>query len=233
MRRWLGWSLLLAGLFMSAGAIAGDAAMFASLGWSVDSRHYAFAQYGYHDGSGFPYANVYVIDAASNRYATGGRIDTEFKDMDKSDTDALKHVLEKARAKFRALGLAQSVGVDAGVAPRCVQSADETSSTCALISPAHGNLTLRMKQKSVVGEDPTSDTTKASFSLALEGNSIRPMVLEDGKTQRVRVLDYKIDRIFFSPDGQHLAVIIQKREAAFEGPSLRYMADVGVMQKAE
>ncbi len=233
MHRWLVWSLLLVGLFGAAGAAAGDAATFASLGWSVDSRHYAFAQYGYRDGSGFPYANLYVIHAASNRYAAGGRIDTEFQDMDKSDANALEHALGKARAKLGELGFSQSAGADAGVVPRCVQSADETSSTCTVISPAHGNLTLRMKQKSVVGEDPTSDATRASFSLALEGNGIRPMVLEDGKTQRVRVLDYKIDRVFFSPDGRQLAVIIQKREAAFEGPSLRYMADVGVMQKAE
>ena len=225
--------LFLMCIVASLGAMAGDDATFKSLGWSLDSSHYAFAQYGYLDGSGFPYASAYVIDARSNRYVKDGSAEVILKNLDRKDTGALVQLLGKMRDKLQAAGIFERKGGDSPIVPSCSISEGGGSSTCMFTSRWHGSLKLTMKQQSVVGDDPTSDATKSAFSLRLEGNGITPLLLEDGKTWRVRVLDYKITKVFFSPDGQHIAVIVQKREAAFEGPSTRYMAEVGRIQKVQ
>jgi len=46
-------------------ARAGDGAALNVLGFSADGRYFAFEQYGTQDGSGFPYAEVAVIDTQS------------------------------------------------------------------------------------------------------------------------------------------------------------------------
>jgi len=47
------------------GAQAGDGAALNVLGFSADGRYFAFEQYGMQDGSGFPYAEIAVIDTQS------------------------------------------------------------------------------------------------------------------------------------------------------------------------
>lgn len=55
----------------SAPALAADGAAFNAIGYSPDSRYFAFEQYGVQDGSGFPYWDVFVIDLKSNEWVKG------------------------------------------------------------------------------------------------------------------------------------------------------------------
>jgi len=50
-------------------ASAGDAANRTLIGFSADGAIFAFMESGVQDGSGFPYANVYFVDVASNSWA--------------------------------------------------------------------------------------------------------------------------------------------------------------------
>ena len=228
MRQWiLHRSLLLTCLAFSSAAFAGDDATFKSLGWSPDSTRYAFAQYGYLDGSGFPYASGHVIDASSNRYVRHGTAEVVLQNAERKDTDALAQLLSGMHGPLQAARIDARQPTAVPIVPRCAIAQNDTTSVCTFDNPQHGALTLTLKQQSTVAEEPTSNKTNAAFSLLLEGAGIQPLQLEDGKTRRVRVLDYRIGEIHFSPDGQHIAVIVQKREAAFEGPSTRYMAEVG------
>jgi predicted secreted protein len=52
-------------------ARAGDAATRDIIGFSPDGRYFAFEQHGIQDGSGFPYAEIFVIDAAEDRWVPG------------------------------------------------------------------------------------------------------------------------------------------------------------------
>jgi predicted secreted protein len=54
-----------------ARALAADGAAFNALGYSPDSRYFAFEQYGVQDGSGFPYWDVFVIDLKANAWVKG------------------------------------------------------------------------------------------------------------------------------------------------------------------
>ncbi|MCA3556118.1 DUF2259 domain-containing protein [Aestuariivirga sp.] len=52
-------------------ALAADGAAFNPIGYSPDSRYFAFEQYGVQDGSGFPYWDVFVIDLKANEWVKG------------------------------------------------------------------------------------------------------------------------------------------------------------------
>ena len=52
-------------------ALAADGAAFNAIGYSPDSRYFAFEQDGVQDGSGFPYWDVFVIDLKTNEWVKG------------------------------------------------------------------------------------------------------------------------------------------------------------------
>ena len=52
-------------------ALAGDRAALNIIGYSADSRYFAFEEYGEQDGSGFAYANVFVIDRTTDQWVKG------------------------------------------------------------------------------------------------------------------------------------------------------------------
>ena len=73
-------SLILAlGAFTSA--LAGESAQFDAIGYSEDGRYFAFEQFGIQDGSGFAYAEIFLIDLTTDSFVGGApfetRIDTE------------------------------------------------------------------------------------------------------------------------------------------------------------
>ncbi len=52
-------------------ALAGDAAVFNPLGFSEDGRYFAFEEFGVQDGSGFPYANLTILDVVEDKWTAG------------------------------------------------------------------------------------------------------------------------------------------------------------------
>ena len=64
-----------AALLASCGcALAADGAEFNAIGYSPDSRYFAFEQYGVQDGSGFPYWQVFVVDLKTNEWVKGAPV---------------------------------------------------------------------------------------------------------------------------------------------------------------
>ena len=66
---------LLAAVLILLGAsllFAGDIARFVNLGFSHDNRYFMFAQYGVKEGTSFPYADLFVVDVPTNRFASQG-----------------------------------------------------------------------------------------------------------------------------------------------------------------
>jgi hypothetical protein len=62
-------------------ARAGDHATRGIIGFSPDGRYFAFEQYGIQDGSSYPYSEIFVIDAAGDKWVSATpirkRIDDE------------------------------------------------------------------------------------------------------------------------------------------------------------
>lgn len=58
-------------ILAAAPALAGDAAQFTPLGFSLDGRYFAFEEFGVQDGSGFPFSNIFILDVTADKWAGG------------------------------------------------------------------------------------------------------------------------------------------------------------------
>lgn len=75
-------------------ASAADNAERAVIGFSPDGRYFAFEQYGVQDGSGFPYAEIFVVDLDANQWVKGSpfrqRLDDELAPVSAARASAAK-----------------------------------------------------------------------------------------------------------------------------------------------
>lgn len=100
----------LAGLaLLTAPAFAGDAAQFQPLGFSEDGRYFAFEEYGIQDGSGFPFANITILDTAADKWAAGSPFRIRLEDDTAALTDARDAARTQAEPHLEALALTAPV----------------------------------------------------------------------------------------------------------------------------
>ena len=225
---------LLSALLFSASAFAGDVASRTVLGFSEDGRAFAFEEYGVQDGSGFPYATIYVVDVASDSYVEGAPIRVRFDDEAISLEAARAEAMAKAKPLLKEHKIAGFGGTvltrlptdlsgDAG-ALRFRRYAYLPSSS------APYRLTTDVYK---IGDNPDCyDTGEAKgFRLILqqeEGGD--PIVLheDEGDLPNARrcAQNYFVhDVMMISPDGASgaIAVIVYYLQTGFEGPDGRYM----------
>jgi predicted secreted protein len=69
-----------AALLFQAPARAGDFAERYILGFSPGGRSFAFEQYGIQDGTGFPYADIFLIDTQTGQWVAGSPFRVLLKD---------------------------------------------------------------------------------------------------------------------------------------------------------
>lgn len=104
----------LAGLFMAAllliaPALAGDRAGIGFLGYSPDGRYFAFDEFGLQDGSGFAYANVYVLDLQTDKWVKDTPVRVRL------DDDASTIVAARAKAHGQAQKVLDALAIGAPV----------------------------------------------------------------------------------------------------------------------
>lgn len=96
-----------AALLLSSSALAADGAKYRSIGFSLDERYFAFEQYGVQDGSGFAYADVFVLDIAKDAWLAG----TPIKALLEDETGSVTAV--RAKAKIDSASVLANAGISA------------------------------------------------------------------------------------------------------------------------
>lgn len=239
LRACLAFALLTA--FVVFGALAparaGDAATLNVLGFSSDGAIFAFEEYGVQDGSGFPYANRYYIDTATDTFLPGSPIRKRIDDETAS--------VAEVRAQARAVGettisdalLAANGGVLAGFNPITEIGADPFR---MVVNPRPVNPPIDTPLEVRLTELPFLPTGScegiadqvAGFRLTQidpEPGGTTRLLSEDDSVPASRgcPLGYAIGGIqTFYPDKADpvFAVLIAIRSFGFEGPDFRWMA---------
>ncbi len=96
---------LVATIFSISTAQAADGAKFRPIGFSADTKFFAFEQYGVQDGSGFAYADVFVLDIAGDKWVQGTPINILLED------ETLSVAAVRAKAKEQSARLLKSTGI--------------------------------------------------------------------------------------------------------------------------
>lgn len=228
--RSLGIALALA-LAPTAGK-AGDYAERNALGFSPDGSHFAFEEYGVEDGSGFPYANIFVIDTATDSWVAGTPIRVRLDDEGAS----LGAARAEALAQARPLLVDRQITVVPFVAAS--NPLTETSANPAAVSfqpRRRGRPNTSYHLALAEYELPEPDCPDIGFgpfkgfrlTMTAPDTSQRVLV-EDRSIPRSRhcPIGYSISEVLtFTGNGPPVAVVmINVFSIGFEGPDRRFIA---------
>lgn len=219
---------------------AGDAADLNVLGFSADGAVFAFEEYGVQDGSGFPYANRYYIDTATDRYVAGSPVRVRLDDESASVETAREQARAAGETILGAAELEANRGFTAGFNALMEHSADPYRMAVnprPVFPPIDDTLEVRLQEIGVAeaGDCPTDLGDIVGFRLmrigAKDGEQTRTLH-EDKSIPQSRgcPTGYRIGAIqTFERDGAPVsyAVVIAVRQIGFEGPDYRWMAVTG------
>lgn len=223
--------------FSPVAARAGDVAKLDILGFSKDGKVFAFEEYGVQDGSGFPYANRYYIDTATDAFLPKTPVRVRLDDEKASLTDAR----EKAGRDAQGLtGLADTelranAGDTVAANPITELSADKFKTTFnprPVFPPMDEPLTVQLQEIDVPRPDkcPEPEMYKGFRLTIQQGASADVRTLHEDKSipsSRNCPQGYSIGAVqtFYLPDGKPaLAILIAVRSIGFEGPDYRWLA---------
>jgi len=219
-------------------AHAGDVAEMEILGFSQDGGIFAFEEYGVQDGSGFPYANRYYIDTATDSFIKGTPVRVRIDDESASLETARDQARQQGEPIVKQAELAANRGFTAGSNPVTELSADPLRIVVnprpvfpAIDAPLEFRLAMLP-----IGETPgCEDQGEVSGFRLLRINGA-----PDGKTQLLHEdksipqsrgcpNGYSIGAVqTFAKDGlSRYAVLIAVRRVGFEGPDYRWIAVTG------
>ncbi len=235
-------------LFMILGnlsmAFAGDFATRSILGFSPDGRFFAFEQYGIQDGSGFPYADLIILDTRRNSWVKGAPFRTLLFDENATMKQA------RMRSKDKAAALLQQMNISPrGTSLLSNPATELTSPHLALFrTRAKDNIPnlrpyqIALKTKSLLDKKCSlADNRSEGLTLSLtrmDSKKNTVFLAREHKKIHLRRLrgcasDYKIaDVLLFDPmetDGLHmeqavLVVLIHVIQQGLEGNDRRFLA---------
>ena len=225
-------------------AFAGDYAARNILGFSPDGRFFAFEQYGIQDGSGFPYADLIILDTKRNSWVKGAPFRTLLFDENATMAQA------RMQSKKKAATLLQQMNITPrGVSLLSNPATELTSPHNALFrtrakdnSPNLRPYKIALKTKSLIDTKCSlADNKSEGLTLSLtrmdsQKNTVF-LAREHTKTHLRRLRgcasDYKIaDVLLFDPmetDKLHkeqavLVVLLHVIQQGLEGNDRRFMA---------
>lgn len=211
-------------------AAAGDFAERTLLGFSADGGRFAFEEFGIQDGSGFPYANIFVIDTTRDSWVPGTPVRVRLDDEEQGIAAARRSAAEQAAAHLKGIDqpgrlLASNPITESGRDP--YKLAFKRHPALQLDGP---DLTLELETiplAAPANDDP--DYKTHGFRLVLKTEDGEKVLHEDKSlpVSRGTALDYRINdvvihQLFGEP--ATLVVLIQVLTRGFEGPDGRYLA---------
>lgn len=230
-------SLALALVTLASPALAGDAAELSILGFSADGSIFAFEEYGVQDGSGFPYANRFYIDVASDSFVAGTPIRVRIDNEEASVADARGSAREQGQKITQDDALER--GFTAGFNAITELSADPhrlAVNPRPVFPPIDAPLEFRLEEMALEQPENCYDLGEAvGFRLVRVGltpGDAAQIIHEDSTIPASRncPLSYRLGAVqVFYPEGGDpvYAVLISVESLGFEGPNHRWIAIPG------
>jgi len=209
---------------MAAGA--GDAAVFQNLGFSPDGRYFMFALYGVKESSSLPYAELYTVDVARNRFVSGGvkkSIGSRPVEPGSDGRGALFNLLADAQS------LRRKYGVDHTLTGRLIyillDGADPRSELEFRDFQTGKKYRIILNQSSL----GSGQGVRSSFHLVVtvqdKSGAIRSYTAGDPEFWRDGVRRYRIRQVILAPDDRSLIFALEKELEEPSGADIRYMVE--------
>jgi predicted secreted protein len=227
--------------FLASPALAGDAAELEILGFSQDGGIFAFEEYGVQDGSGFPYANRYYIETATDSFVKGTPVRVRLENESASLTDARKQARDKGQKVVPEAELAANRGYTAGLNPVTELSADPHRMVVnprPVFPPVDPALEFRLEE---IPFNNRAGMEACNSQGEINGFRLLRIDARDGGATKIVHEDKAIPKSRGCPNGYRIggvqifstdapdayAVLISVRQYGFEGPDYRWIAVTG------
>lgn len=217
----------------AGGASAGDRALLDVIGYSPDGRYFAFEEFGIQDGSGFPYANIYVIDIETDGWAPGTPVRVRLDDESASLSDVRQEARAEAEAALAGIKTPVDLWAVVGDGER-----DAGAKTIDFGRPGYepgavlDAWRLDLETFGAQATEPCKDwfgEVPLGYALTLSGPDGERLVHRDERIPRSRgcPFDYRIYAIVApmdAPDLEAAVAILSIYPGGFEGPDRRFLA---------
>lgn len=217
-------------------ACAGDVAEMRPLGFSPDGRYFAFEQFGEQDGSGFPYAEIQVIDTETDTYVAGTPVRALIKREQASIGEARRDSLNQAKPILDARKIGEDPGHLVALAPigELAEALDELRyQAFPSFYVSEGIYRLSLEAFDAKGEDLCTrmDVKVRGFALSIADDDkpeARREVYRDTSVPKSRNCPsaYAIGGVVtpgYGSSAPHM-VMVQVSSLGFEGNNLRWLA---------
>ena len=233
--RFFGFSGFLGLVLLAAPAMAGDRAAIDFIGYSKDSRYFAFEEFGIQDGSGFAYSNIYLLDLSSDQWVTGTPIRVQAEDEKPTLAAMRAEALDQAAAPLEKAGISVPVEI-AALLGDGVPDADGESLTFG--APSYGIGTVaEMSTVALTTFDSTStlpcaewtENPPLGFALTLNTDGTSRELQRDETVPESRNCPqayrlYGVVLPFGATDIGNGVAIVSVYPLGFEGPDRRFIA---------
>jgi predicted secreted protein len=232
-----GLARLLMPLLLAGPALAGDRALADFVGYSEDGRYFAFEEFGVHDGSGFAYSSIYVIDLTTDSWVVGTPVRAEAKD----ETATLAAIRAEAQGEAKPALEAMGIAVAADIAALVGDGVPDNDGTRlrfgspSFVAPGSvsGDYELRLSSFPVEAVSPCENwfgepPLGYELNIATAGGSTR-LLHRDATLPRSRgcPLQYRLYGVVLPFEAGSIAqgiAIISVYPGGFEGPDRRFIA---------
>jgi predicted secreted protein len=228
--------LLAAALLFAVPAQAGDRALVDIIGYSPDSRYFAFEEFGIQAGSGFAYSTIYVVDLSSDSWVEGTPVHEQADD----ETTDLSDI--RAMARDAAGAYLEDTGIDAPahlVAHIADGELDEEADALTFGIPGYtgpgaviGQYTLALSSFPADSPQPCKDylgKAALGYELVISSDGEDRVLHRDERLPRSRgcPMDYRLYGVvlpFEASDLTGSVALISVYPFGFEGPDRRFIA---------
>ena len=207
---------------------AGDSAVFVDLGFSPDGRTYMFGQYGVLSPSLRPWADLYVVDMATNNFVPNGRLSNTQNTPIKAGQDG-SGILYQMLANNSSLTSRYRIDFQNQGQPLYITRNERPSSSGETIDFRdfeHGKSYVAQLIPTING---SGMNTRSSFYIKLDvrspNGSTRTYNVGTPSVVRDRILSYNINKVLIDPTGNSLIFVIEMKRAAQNGHDIRYMVE--------
>jgi len=216
-------------------AVAGDRALIDYIGFSPDFRYLAFEEFGIQDGSGFAYANLYVVDLESDSWVVGTPIRVQAEAEENSLADIRAEAMAQAESHITGFGIDTPVEIVALIGDGVPEQDGKALSFGA---PGYepgaviGDFTLRLSTFPTEAASPCTewfDMEPQGYQLEISDSGIDRLVHRDEGLPRSRgcPVDYRLYGVVMPFGGAipaNAVAIVSVYPRGFEGPDRRFLA---------
>jgi len=207
---------------------AGDSAVFVDLGFSPDGRTYMFGQYGVLSPSLRPWAELYVVDVASNNFVPNGRVSFTQNSAIKAGQDGAgvfrtllannSSLTSRFNINFQNQGLPLYISRDEN--PR------ERGETIDFRDFLSGNRYVAQLVPTITGSGTNiSSRFYINLQATTPNGQTKTYTVGTPNFVRQRIAQYNIKRVLIDTDGKSIIFVIEMKRVAENGFDIRYMVE--------